>query len=425
MAAKKTARKSTSSKGFHAFEAAWKRVGLPGRPVPKGKHAAVTAWGWHLVYDPMRAMRVLRRFPTVKRASAKAQERIAETLGAEQVVVEAHEVGTRGAARTSSDPPSHRSARYITDEEPTPFTMAEFLDANKGEGALDPADLAAIRALKPGQSVTLNFGAGGRSTITRVKPQGGHADLARYQVLVAKPGKLTPAEKRTLARLAPRFKGLERTDRPKVHLGHNLAILTNEELLQKLQKEARKIDETTGKERRRHQSHRLALRREIARRPGGPPAPQRIEEKGARDKRLAAEMAQRFPTHGAWSFDYMYPGLFTYTRDNATLFFTPDYDDDGKLSLQVADDEGASIEAWELPGWPTEAEETYPVPLTADYMHSFAVRCMDLIDAAKPGKPGTTCHHCKKPIAGIPVTHHSPGKPSKHYHPAHAHHHKA
>jgi hypothetical protein len=41
------------------------------------------------------------------------------------------------------------------------------------------------------------------------------------------------------------------------------------------------------------------------------------------------------------------------------------------------------------------------------------------------GEPGTTCHHCKKSIAGIPVSHHSPGKPSKHYHPAHAHHHDA
>lgn len=40
--------------------------------------------------------------------------------------------------------------------------------------------------------------------------------------------------------------------------------------------------------------------------------------------------------------------------------------------------------------------------------------------AAAATRPGVTCHHCKKPITGTPVSHHSTGKPSKHYHPAHA-----
>jgi hypothetical protein len=44
----------------------------------------------------------------------------------------------------------------------------------------------------------------------------------------------------------------------------------------------------------------------------------------------------------------------------------------------------------------------------------------------KPGKPGVhKCAHCKKLITGHPVSHHSEGKPSKHYHPHHAKHHKA
>jgi hypothetical protein len=44
-----------------------------------------------------------------------------------------------------------------------------------------------------------------------------------------------------------------------------------------------------------------------------------------------------------------------------------------------------------------------------------------------PEEPGRSadevpdeCHHCKKPIAGQPVSFHSPGKTSTHFHPHHA-----
>lgn len=44
--------------------------------------------------------------------------------------------------------------------------------------------------------------------------------------------------------------------------------------------------------------------------------------------------------------------------------------------------------------------------------------------AKKATRAAPICAHCTKPISGEAILHHSPGKPSKHYHPHHAHHHK-
>jgi len=60
------------------------------------------------------------------------------------------------------------SARYVTDEYPDdPFTYESMIEANQ-DSPLDEADLEAIRGLDIGESVTLDYGAGGLTTFTRV-----------------------------------------------------------------------------------------------------------------------------------------------------------------------------------------------------------------------------------------------------------------
>jgi len=68
------------------------------------------------------------------------------------------------------------------------------------------------------------------------------------------------------------------------------------------------------------------------------------------EKRLLAEL-KALPDYQGWTFVYVYPGYFSYSRGPYSVFFTPDWDEEGKLSIQVQDDEGHSytLYASELP----------------------------------------------------------------------------
>jgi hypothetical protein len=43
---------------------------------------------------------------------------------------------------------------------------------------------------------------------------------------------------------------------------------------------------------------------------------------------------------GEWEFDYMYPGFFSYTNGRTRVFFTPDFDEKGDISIQVTTEDG-------------------------------------------------------------------------------------
>ena len=70
--------------------------------------------------------------------------------------------------------------------------------------------------------------------------------------------------------------------------------------------------------------------------------------------RLIAELDDLGPYDG-WRFSYEYPGYFCYSHPNLpfNVFFTPDWEDDGKLPIEIQDDDGGHCEehssVWLLP----------------------------------------------------------------------------
>lgn len=57
------------------------------------------------------------------------------------------------------------------------------------------------------------------------------------------------------------------------------------------------------------------------------------------EKRLIAEL-RALPDYRGWTFVYVYPEYFSYSRGPYSVFFTPDWDGDAILPIQVQDDEG-------------------------------------------------------------------------------------
>lgn len=67
-------------------------------------------------------------------------------------------------------------------------------------------------------------------------------------------------------------------------------------------------------------------------------------EEGAEPKHaetLVAEM-EALPAYRGWGFTYEYPGYFCYSHDDLlfSVFFTPDWDGDETLGIQVQDSDG-------------------------------------------------------------------------------------
>ena len=103
-----------------------------------------------------------------------------------------------------------------------------------------------------------------------------------------------------------------------------------------------------------------------------------------RDKTLADELAALHPTHGEWRFEFMYPGLFSYSKGPLTVFFTPDYGEKGTLAIQVDRGDGSTIDL----DWP---EVRYPEALTSAFLFDEARKVMDHVDAM-PGMPSPTSY---------------------------------
>jgi len=58
---------------------------------------------------------------------------------------------------------------------------------------------------------------------------------------------------------------------------------------------------------------------------------------------LSKAIYERFPHIDGWTFEYMYPGYFTYGHENVLVFFTPDFDVDGEISIQIQDNDGGCL----------------------------------------------------------------------------------
>lgn len=112
----------------------------------------------------------------------------------------------------------------------------------------------------------------------------------------------------------------------------------------------REINEVLAKkhERRSATSHARKTRGTIgSSRPApAPPHDRRLRSEGAADtRRLVAEM-EALPDYRGWSFSYEYPGYFSYGHPDLPyrVAFTPDWEGDQELPIQVTDDEGRFFE---------------------------------------------------------------------------------
>jgi len=63
------------------------------------------------------------------------------------------------------------------------------------------------------------------------------------------------------------------------------------------------------------------------------------------EKRLLAELKE-LPDYQGWTFVYVYPGYFSYLRGSDSVFFTPDWEGDATLPIQVQDNDGNVYEEY-------------------------------------------------------------------------------
>lgn len=64
-------------------------------------------------------------------------------------------------------------------------------------------------------------------------------------------------------------------------------------------------------------------------------------------QKLVSEL-EALPSYQGWQFTYEYPGLFSYSHPESSyiVFFTPDWEDDATLPIEVQDQEGQSYDAY-------------------------------------------------------------------------------
>ena len=55
---------------------------------------------------------------------------------------------------------------------------------------------------------------------------------------------------------------------------------------------------------------------------------------------------EALPTYNGWWFAYEYPGLFCYHHPDSShsVFFTPDWSEDGEMPIEVQDNEGVCVD---------------------------------------------------------------------------------
>lgn len=89
--------------------------------------------------------------------------------------------------------------------------------------------------------------------------------------------------------------------------------------------------------------------------------------KGSEDK-LLKQFEAKYPEYNGWTFEYMYPGSYSYSKDNAVVFFTPDWDADGEVNIQITDADSNYLDGNDIP---------YKAPLTADSLFAIVKPYLD------------------------------------------------
>lgn len=106
------------------------------------------------------------------------------------------------------------------------------------------------------------------------------------------------------------------------------------------------------------------------------------DEEDTDTDRLVSEM-EALPPYNGWSFDYMFPGYFRYYHPDSErdVFFTPDWEGDETLPIQVQDDDGNCYE---------EYDERFPLPRegrTGQKIFEMVRPTLDKVLAAQAQRP--------------------------------------
>lgn len=91
----------------------------------------------------------------------------------------------------------------------------------------------------------------------------------------------------------------------------------------------------------------------------------------ATTRRLVKEIEQSHASYKGWTWEYFYPGFFSYYKGALRVFFTPDHNERGKVGLEIqADDVSLDV--------PEDIDKRYV--LSADGIVGIARRLMDHVD---------------------------------------------
>lgn len=93
--------------------------------------------------------------------------------------------------------------------------------------------------------------------------------------------------------------------------------------------------------------------------------------------KLVEEMEHFHPEYNGWTFDYMYPGCFTFSKQNIRVCFTPEWEEAGIVHCIVQDDEGHEL----LRNFPQLSFDNVPfTDLTTTRLMEIARPMMDRCD---------------------------------------------
>lgn len=94
-------------------------------------------------------------------------------------------------------------------------------------------------------------------------------------------------------------------------------------------------------------------------------------------RELAGWIKQKHPEYNGWTFEYMYPGYFSYYKGYVRVFFTPDFNDKGQIDQQVQTEDGDVINDQRLEHF---NGVKYSEPLTVEQLFDNAKPMMDAVD---------------------------------------------
>ena len=98
-------------------------------------------------------------------------------------------------------------------------------------------------------------------------------------------------------------------------------------------------------------------------------------------EKFAKEFQAFKPEYNGWTFEYMYPGNFAYSKGDVVLFFTPDWNLDGVVDPQVTSADGDPLHSLETR--PEFQPLVYAPPLTVEVLFTYVQRMLDYMDSVE------------------------------------------